>query len=168
MRKAGIKKLSKEAFSRYGSYASIMEPEGDYMGGGSVTFYRDMVQQSLGCASRVSYSACVIKKRDNIIDCTEAHDYCHETIICLDGDYLMHVAPATGKGDVPFDDIEVFLIPKGTVVNVNAGVWHQAGFPYKCDVVHILCALPERTYATDCDFVEIPKDKQIEVIDEMI
>jgi ureidoglycolate lyase len=168
MRKVGIKKLSKDAFERYGSYASIMEPEGDFIGSSPVIFYRDMFQQSLGCASRVSYSACIVEQRPNVIDCTESHDYCHETIICLDGDYLMHVAPASQKGNVPFDDIEVFLIPKGTAVSVKAGVWHQAGFPYKCDVVHILCALPERTYAVDCDFVEIPKDKQIEVVDEMI
>lgn len=168
MRKIGIKKLSKEAFERYGNYANFLDPQGDYIGNTPVTFYRDIIQQSLGYASRVSYSVCVVEQRPNIIDCTEIHNYCQETAICLDGDYLMHVAPAIEKGEVPFDDIEVFLIPQGTIVNVKAGVWHHAGFPYKCKKVHILCALPERTYSNDCNAIEIPKNKRIEIVDEMI
>jgi ureidoglycolate lyase len=168
MRSVGYKKLTVEAFARYGSFASVMEPEGDKLGAPPIEFYRDMVQQDLGCASVVSYSACVVGKRDWVIDCTESHDYCNETIICLDGDYLMHVAPACTKDEVPYDNIEVFLVPKGTVINVKKGVWHQAGFPYGCDKVHIMCALPERVYATDCFVLNIPKEHQIKVLDEMI
>lgn len=166
MKKIKIKKLTPEAFARYGSYASILSPKGDKLGAPPVEFYRDMVQQSLGCATNVSYSACVVEDRPHIIDCIEIHNSCHEAIICLDGDYLMHVAPACGTGEVPFGEIEVFLLPKGTAVSVKAGVWHQAGFPYKCNKVHILCALPERTYVTDCYVVNIPKEQQIEVLDE--
>ena len=166
MKQVKIKKLTHKAFARYGSFSSILNPQGDKLGAPPVEFYRDMVQQSLGSATCVSYSACVVENRPHIIDCIEMHNNCHETIICLDGDYLMHVAPATQTGVVPLDEIEVFLLPKGTVVNVKAGVWHQAGFPYQCDKVHILCALPERTYVTDCFVIDIPADKQIEVLDE--
>jgi ureidoglycolate lyase len=169
MKKTGIRKLTAEAFARYGSYASILEPSGDKLGAPPVEFYRDMVQQNLGRATQVSYSACVVDaKQPRIIDCVEYHDYCGEAIICLDGDYLMHVAPACGKDDLPYDSIEVFLLPRGTVVYVKPGVWHQAGFPYGCDQVHILCALPERTYVTDCVVLNIPEEHQIEVIDEFI
>ena len=65
------------------------------------------------------------------------------------------------------DEVEVFLPPKGTLVNIKAGVWHCAGFPYRCDKVHILCALPERTYATDCTVIDIPKEHQIQIIDDL-
>ncbi len=166
MKKVKIKKLTPEAFARYGSYASIIDPKGDKLGAPPVEFYRDLVQQSLGTASCVSYSACVVEERPHVIDSIEMHNYCHETIICLDGDYLIHVAPASGSGEVPYDEIEVFFLPKGTAVNVKAGVWHKAGFPYRCSKVHIMCALPERAYATDCHVVEIPKELQIEVLDE--
>jgi ureidoglycolate lyase len=168
MKKIGIRKLTAEAFARYGSFASILEPSGDKLGAPPVEFYRDMLQQNLGRATQVSYSACVVEDRPHIIDCVEYHDYCNETIICVDGDYLMHVAPACNKDELPYDSIEVFLLPRGTVVNVKAGVWHQAGFPYKCGKVHILCALPERTYATDCVVLNIPEEHQIEVTDELI
>ena len=95
MRKTGIKHLSKESFDPYGSYASILEPTGPCFGEAPVVFYRDMVQQSLGFATLASYSTCVVNQRPWVITNSEVHDYCHETILCLDGDYLMHVAPAT-------------------------------------------------------------------------
>lgn len=168
MREIGIKRLTKERFEPYGSYASILEPSGEFFGEEPVVFYRDMVQQSLGFATQASYSACVVNQRENIITNAEAHDACHETILCLDGDYLMHVAPATLDKEVPCDKIEVFLIPKGTLVNVKAGVWHQAGFPYRCDRVHILCVLPERTYQRDCYCFDIPREHQIAVLDTFV
>ncbi len=168
MRKTGIKRLTKDNFEPYGSYASILEPTGESFGEAPVVFYRDMVQQSLGFATNASYSACVVEQRPWVITNSEVHDYCHETILCLDGDYLMHVAPATSDKQIPADKIEVFLIPKGTLVNVKAGVWHQAGFPYQCDRVHILCVLPERTYARDCYCFDLSKKDQIEVSPEFI
>ena len=168
MRKTGIRHLTKENFEKYGSYASILEPSGEFFGEEPVVFYRDMLQQSLGFASNASYSACVVSKRPLVIMSSEVHDYCHETILCLDGDYLIHVAPATSDKKIPADRIEVFLVPKGTLVNVKAGVWHQAGFPYQCEKVHVLCVLPERTYQRDCYCFDLPKEEQIEVVMEFL
>lgn len=168
MKEIGIRHLTKDSFEKYGAYASVLEPSGEFFGEEPVVFYRDMIQQNLGSASQASYSTCVVDRRDKIITNAEVHDYCHETIICLDGDYLMHVAPATSEKELPYDKVEVFLIPKGTLVNVKAGVWHQAGFPYQCDRVHILCVLPERTYQSDCFCFDIPQENQIAVLDTFI
>lgn len=168
MRTVGIKKLTMEAFAQYGAFASVIEPKGCRMGEKPVEFFRDMVQQTLGSANMVSYSSCVVQQRDWVITNTEYHNYCCEAIICLDGDYLAHFAPACPEGEEPFDNIEVFLVPKGTMVVVRPGVWHQAGFPYGCGEVHILCALPERTYANDCVCLEIPENKRIRVEDKII
>lgn len=165
MRSVIIKKLKNESFGRYGNFASLIQPEGDKIGIKPVEFFRDIIQQSLGSISNVSYSSCVVGKRPLVVDCTEVHDNCHETFICLDGDCLVHVAPACPKGDAPYDDIEVFFVPQGTLVNIKAGVWHHAPFAYNCNVAHVLCALPERTYATDTTLLEIPKDHQIAIED---
>ena len=80
----------------------------------------------------------------------------------------MHVAPACQEGEEHWDKLEVFLIPKGTMVVTRPGVWHQAGFPYNCGEVHILCALPERAYVNDCIFKTIPEAERVRVVDEMI
>jgi ureidoglycolate lyase len=157
-----------EAFAPYGAFASVMAPKGCKMGDKPVEFYRDMVQQFLGFTNTVSYSACVVEQREWVITNTEYHNHCCEAIICLDGDYLAHFASASPANEEPFDNIEAFLVPKGTMVIVRPGVWHQAGFPYGCGEVHILCALPERAYVNDCVCIEIPKNKRITVLDEMI
>lgn len=168
MRTIGIRRLTLELFAPYGAFASVMEPKGCKMGARPVEFYRDMVQQTLGVNNMVSYSACVVEQHDWVITNTEYHNQCCEAIIVLDGDYIAHFAPACPEGEEPFDKIEAFLIPKGTMVVARPGVWHQAGFPYKCDEVHILCALPERAYINDCHWIEIPENKRIKVIDKMI
>ena len=168
MKTLGYRKLTRDAFAPYGAYASIMDPQGEKLGEPPVEFYRDMVQQYVGNTT-VSYSACVVRERkDWIIDVAEYHDHTGEAIICLDGDYLMHVAPACPHGEEPWDNLEVFLIPQGTMVVTRPGVWHQAGFPYGCGEVHILCALPERTYANDCVVKTAPAGKRVRVLDELI
>lgn len=169
MRTIGYKKLTRDAFAPYGSFASILDPQGCKLGEPPVEFYRDMVQQCLGNTSTVSFSACVVRaKKEWILENAEYHNNTCEAIICLDGDYLMHVAPACPVDEEPWENIEVFLVPKGTMVVTRPGVWHQAGFPYGCDAVHILCALPERTYANDCVFKVIPEEQRIRVVDELI
>lgn len=169
MREIGYKKLTRDAFAPYGTFASILAPEGCKMGQPPVEFFRDMVQQPLGRTDAVSYSACVVQaKPEWILENVEYHNHTGEAILCLDGDYLMHVAPACPEDEEPWDLLEVFLIPRGTMVVTRPGVWHQAGFPYGCDEVHILCALPERTYANDCVFKIIPKGQRVKVIDELI
>lgn len=169
MKTIGYRKLTRDAFAPYGAFASILRPEGQRFGEPPVQFYRDMVQQYLGDTNTVSYSACVVRaKQEWIIENAEYHNHTCEAIVCLDGDYLMHVAPAIQTDGEPWDDMEVFLVPKGTMVMMRPGVWHQAGFPYGCDEVHILCALPERAYANDCIFVEAPAEKRIRVLDKPI
>jgi ureidoglycolate lyase len=168
MRSTGYRKLTKESFLRYGDFAAVFKPEGYKFGEPPVEFYRDLVQQYVGNQC-VSYSACVVCQQDEwIIRRAEYHNHTSEAIICLDGDYLMHVAPACQEDKEPWDELEVFLIPKGTVVVTRPGVWHQAGFPYGCDKVHILCALPERTYANDCICKDIPTAMQVRVLDQAI
>lgn len=163
MKKVGIKELSLKAFKKYGTYANMLEPEGEKMGEEPVEFFRDMIQQELGSENIVSFSLCRIKSRPRIIDSSEYHDYCSETIIPLDGDILMHVAPAVGEAELPLDKVEVFRIPKGTMVTVRPGVWHQAAFTYDTDSVNIICSLPERTYMKDCKLVKLKPENQIEI-----
>lgn len=164
MRKVTFKELSLDDFKIYGTYANMLEPEGIKIGKEPIEFFRDMLQQELGSSNTVSFSLCRIKRRPYIIDCTEYHNHCCEAIMPIDGDILMHVGPAVPEGEVPADKIEVFRVPKGTVVNIRPGVWHQAAFPYNCESVNILCLLPERTYANDCHVVELKEQDKIEIV----
>ena len=62
------------------------------------------------------------------MDVSEYHDTCCEVVLPLDGDVLMHVAPAVPEKEFPFDQAEVFLVPRGTLCCLRPGVWHHA--PY--------------------------------------
>jgi ureidoglycolate lyase len=155
-----VRELSTDAFLPYGFYADLIDPDRTKIGAAPIEFYRDMVQQDLGGASIVSFSTCRVEKRDPVIDVTEYHSSTGEGTLPLDNDVLIHVAPASPVGaGVPMDQIEVFRVPKGTMVVLRPGVWHHAPITVNDDPANVLIALPERTYANDCEVVELGEDK---------
>ena len=81
----------------------------------------------------------------------------------IDGDVIIHIAPAGKAAAVPYDKIEAFSVPKGTMVMMHAGVWHAAPFACADTPVHILVFLPERTYANDCSVVLFPEEEKLEL-----
>ena len=160
MRTVQAKELSTDAFLPFGFYASMIDPESQKIGAVPVEFYRDMVQQDLGGASIASFSTCRVEPREMVIDVTEYHSAAGEGILPLDNDVLIHVAPASPPGaDVPLEEIEVFRIPRGTMVVLRPGVWHHAPLTTNGAPANVLIVLPERTYANDCEVVELGEDK---------
>ena len=156
-----VKELTAEAFKPYGSFANMLKPTGSKMGG----FHPDMAIMSLGQANEAAFSVTQVQKKENIIDAMECHNRTGEGILPLDGDVLVHVAPASRTDKVPMDQVEVFRVPKGTLLILRPGVWHCAPFAENADVVNVLVVLPERTYANDIYFYLVPKDDQIRIVD---
>jgi ureidoglycolate lyase len=156
-----VKELTTEAFKPYGSYANMVKPTGPKMGG----FHPDMAVMTLGQANEAAFSVTQVQKKEKIIDAMECHNHTGEGILPLDGDVLVHVAPASRTDKVPMDQVEVFRVPKGTLLTLRPGVWHCAPFAENADVVNILVVLPERTYANDIYFYMVPKDDQIRIVE---
>jgi ureidoglycolate lyase len=162
MRTVKIEDLSVEAFLPFGFYARHLNPSTEKIGAPPVEFFRDMVQQELGNATRVSFSTCRVEKRAPKIDVTEYHSRTGEAILPLDRDVLIHVGPATeGKVEVPLDKLRVFRVPRGTLVVLRPGVWHHAPFTVDGEAANVLIVLPERTYANDCVVVELTEADQL-------
>jgi ureidoglycolate hydrolase len=165
MKKIKFKELSLEDFKKYGSFYSMINPDSTRFGDEKTGFYPDLIQHNLGNSRVASFSVCHITKSDkNIIRSSEFHNYCNETIMPLNGEVLMHVAPAIGEDVVPVGKIEVFRIPVFTIVTVKPGVWHHIPFTYNCNSADIMVVLPERTYVNDCYVCQIPEKEFIEVI----
>lgn len=162
MLKKPVQELSQEKFSKYGTFVNMLNPQTVKISEPPIEFFRDMAQLQLGCQAAPSFSICRVAKRPLIVDVSEYHNYCGEGILPLDGDILMHVAPANG-GELNTEDIEIFRAPRGTFVTLRPGVWHHAVFAYHTDVVNALIVLPERTYATDCHVYEIPEAQQVAI-----
>lgn len=164
MRTVHVEELSVNAFLPFGTYANTIDADTEKIGDPPIEFYRDMVQQDLGRASTVSFSVCRVKERAHVIDVTEYHSVTGEGILPLDNDVLIHVAPATPPGvGVSLEKLRVFRVPRGTMVVLRPGVWHHAPLTVNGSPANVLIVLPERTYANDCEVVELGADK-VEIV----
>lgn len=163
MRTALIKELTREGFAPYGSFAQMVNPNAPKIGAEPIEFFRDMVQLDLGGATLASFSTCRVQQRPAVVDVSEFHTGCGEGILPLDSDALIHVGPATAGKDVPLDAIEIFRVPKGTFVVLRPGVWHHAPYAVNTSCANVLIVLPERTYAKDCEVVELAEADRIQI-----
>jgi ureidoglycolate lyase len=157
-----IETLEPTRFAAFGSYANLIQPDGPQIGSSPITFYRDMLPLELA-GKNPSFSVCRVEARAGVIDVMEYHSSTGEGILPLDGDVLVQVAPATPR-DAPFpaEEVQVFLVPKGTMLCLRPGVWHHAPFALE-GAVNVLIVLPERTYANDCTVLELTPRQQIQI-----
>lgn len=163
MREESVHELSQAAFQEFGFSSRMINPETAKIGKRPIEFFRDMLSLKLGTANTASFSVCRVEKRPFVVDLTEFHTFCGEGILPLDGDILIHVAPATPKGEIPTEKIKIFRVPKDVMIILNPGVWHHAPFAYQSPAVNVLIVLPERTYANDCEVIQLPPAKQVRV-----
>ena len=97
------------------------------------------------------------------IDTYEYHNTCAEAMLPLDGDAYIHVAPAGPADRIPYDAVEVFRVPKGTMVTLRPGVWHHGPFCVDTDSLQTLIILPERLYAYDCTVLTAPEADKLRI-----
>lgn len=159
MRTIQAKPITVEGFQAYGAFTDLMNPTGYSLG----DFYQDRLRMSVAGDMQMAFSPLIIRKPEKmIVDSAEFHNTTQEGILCLDDDVVIHVAPA-GKEPVP-ELTEAFLVPKGTMVCLNTGVWHLSAIPVNKEVAHVLIVLPERIYNNDCVVVPYPEENQIEIV----
>ena len=158
MKEITWKKLSVEGFAKYGTYANMINPSGPRLGAEPIEFFRDMVQSQLGAVPVASFGVCRVVKRPFVMDVSEYHDTCCEIVLPQDGDVLMHVAPAVPEKEFPFDQAEVFLVPRGRICCLRPGVWHHAPYAFGTEVVNCLIALPETDLHERLQGIPVPAD----------
>lgn len=148
MKTIKAQKLTKENFSKYGSFENLYQPETMGVGIGSPSaFYPDVMPLDLGTAHNASVCVCHVRKREMVIDNYEYHNNGCEGVLPLDADIVVFA----GFGFKPFlpAKLEAFVVPKGTVVRFKPGVLHGTQFPIDQEQSAVVVMLPERTFATD-------------------
>lgn len=164
MRKLQAKPLTIEGFRPYGEYANMLNPAGNCFDSGNSAFYPDQVTLSVSGREQIAFSPLTAKKADKmIITKAEYHNWTGEGIMFLDDDAVMHVAAPSNHNIVP-EKTEAFIVPKGTLIKLNTGVWHLTPFPLHNDVLHLMIIMPERVYANDCIIKDFPENEYIEII----
>lgn len=159
MLKISAKKLSKEEFEPYGSYFDMLHPAGSNLG----AFFHDHVLFPVSGSMPIGFSTLVSERiSPMIIKSSEYHNSTGEGMMALDGDMILYVAPPSNK---PVPELtEAFIVPKGTFVAIRTGVWHMAPFPLSENRIHIMIALPERTYFNDCTVIDYKEEDYIQII----
>ena len=114
-------------------------------------FYPDRISGT--CMGSIGFSPIAVHKDERIVKAAEYHTTTWEGIVALDDDMIIHVAPASAGAPVP-ELTRAFIVPKGTMVKINAAIWHLCPLPLNNEVLHAMIILPECTYANDCTVVD--------------
>jgi hypothetical protein len=99
MRRIKAVPITAENFRPYGSFASMLDPEGNCFPG-DATFYPDQV--ALDAHGPVCFSPLTVKKPEKmIVTQAEYHDHTAEGVFVIDDDAVIHVAPPSKRVIVP-------------------------------------------------------------------
>ena len=158
MRTIKAKPLTLENFSCYGQFTDLLNPDGFSLG----DFYHDRVKMNVAGNMNLAFSPLVVHRADPmVVTQVEYHNTTQEGILCLDDDFVLHVAPPS-KEPVP-EQTEAFIVPRGTLVCLNVAVWHLSAMPVHEDTAHVLIVLPERLYKNDCIVVDYDEAQQVKI-----
>lgn len=162
MRQVKVEALTHEAFAPFGQFYQMSEPQGYALCGEIHRFFPDRLVADSN--HRVGYSPILVKKPEKyIITQQEYHTTTWELILPLNDDMILHVAPASAGKPVT-DLAKAFLVPKNTLIKMNAAIWHLAPLPANVQELAAMIILPECTYANDCTVVDLSPEEQFEVI----
>ncbi len=158
MRTIKAQPLSKKAFAPFGEYYKMTKPDGYALCGEIHSFYPDRLTANQG--GNIGYSPIVVQKPDKmLIKQVEYHTTTAELIMPLNDDMIIHVAqPSAGK-PIPERTL-AFIVPKNTLVKLNACIWHLAPLPKTKNALTALIILPECTYINDCTVVDLAENEQ--------
>lgn len=158
MRTIKVEALTKEAFAPYGQYYTMTSPEGYSLNGELHRFFPDRLTAYQGAT--VAFSPILVKKPEVMkITSVEYHTTTCEMIMPLNDDMILHVAPPSAGKPLP-DHTRAFLVPKNTLIKMNACIWHLAPLPANAPELCAMIVLPECTYMNDCKVVDLAEDEQ--------
>lgn len=162
MRQIKAVPISCENFAPFGQFYTMDAPKGYALCGELHQFFPDRLVADSN--HRVGYSPILVRKPEKmIITQQEYHTTTWEMIIPLNDDMILHCAPASAGAPVG-DLAEAFIVPKNTLIKMNAAIWHLAPLPAKEKQLTAMIILPECTYANDCTVVDLPEDQQFEIV----
>lgn len=158
MKTVKVEKLTKEAFAPFGSYYDMINPEGYALSGEIHKFFPDRLTAYHD--REVAFSPILVKKPEVMkITQIEYHTTTSEIIMPLNDDMILHVAPPSAGKPLP-EYTKAFLVPKNTIIKMNACVWHLAPLPANVSELCAMIVLPECTYMNDCIVVDLKDDEQ--------
>jgi ureidoglycolate lyase len=166
MHQIKAKPLTPEAFRKYGTYQDLLDDAS--LAQNSVfpfAFYPDLITLNFANTTLPSVCVCRVEKTEkNIIAFAEAHKYTCEGLLPIDGDVVIFVGTPGFGGRINPKSLEAFYVPKGTFVKLNPLIVHGSQYAVNDGVVHVLCMLPERTFANDMEAFPLGDEDKVEIV----
>ena len=158
MIKIKVQPLTKNDFAPYGEYYQMASPQGHALCGEIHKFFPDRLLASYN--GQVGFSPILVNKPEvMLVNAIEYHTTTCEIIVPINDDMILHVAqPSAGQPIT--EQTKAFLVPKNTIVKMNACVWHLAPLPATESQLIAMIVLPECTYMNDCTVVNLNKEQQ--------
>ena len=150
MEKLKIQELTAEAFEPYGTFFDINAGYGD----GEIEFIADRMFQYIGVSGYDSLCSIRVKDRPLELSVTEYHEYVEEVSGGFDEDVAVHVGLLDKNGEIDYDSIKVFRLPKGCFIRVKRNVLHHAAFALDGKTATGLILLSPSAYTVDCKVLE--------------
>ena len=161
MKQVKLQPITRDEFAPFGEFYNMTSPDGYPLCGAIHKFYPDRLTTT--CQGRLAFSPLVVKKPSHmIVTQQEYHTTTWEMILPMNDDMILHCAPASAG--TPVGDLaKAFIVPKNTLVKMNAAIWHLAPLPATKDELAAMIILPECTYANDCTVVDLPEDQIFQI-----
>ena len=154
--------INNENFAPFGRFYDMANPQGYALHGELHRFFPDRLNASAW--KNLAFSPILVNKPEKyIITQQEYHTTTWEIIMPLNDDMIIHCAPASA-GAIVNENAKAFIVPKNTLVMINAAIWHLAPLPVNQEQLNAMIVLPECTYTNDCTVVDLPTDQQFEII----
>ena len=164
MKTVKLEALTKEAFAPFGEYYTMTKADGYPLTGALHRFFPDRLTVNTG-ARNMAFSPLYVRKPEKmIITEAEYHTTTAEVLMPLNDDMVLHVAPPSAGKPIP-EYTKAFLVPKNTVIKMNACVWHLAPLPKNEPELMAMVVLPEATYMNDCTVVKFSEDEQFIIVE---
>ena len=162
MRTIQVEPITHAAFAPFGQFYKMEAPEGYALCGQLHQFFPDRL--TADSTHRVGYSPILVKKPEKmVITQQEYHTTTWEMILPMNDDMILHVAPASAGTPVT-NLAKAFLVPKHTLVKMNAAIWHLAPLPASSEQLCAMIILPECTYANDCTAIAFEPGQEFEIV----
>ncbi len=153
--------ITNENFAPFGRFYNMAQPQGYALKGALHSFFPDRLTANAMC--NLAFSPILVNRPEKfIITQQEYHTTTWEMILPLNDDMIIHCAPASaGKSVNEF--AKAFIVPKNTLVLINAAIWHLAPLPATKEQLSAMIVLPECIYANDCTVVDLTEEQSFEI-----
>ena len=149
MRDVKVLELTRKNFSSYGQVVEVPASGQPAIDVETVKFWKQQAVYSMGENTEVGIL--VVKKQQMVFDELENHFKTPTILLCLDGDFILPVAPPSD--DVPSSsEVVAFRVPKNQMVIMAEKCWHGVAYPADKDEITLLVLIRENTLDDDTVF----------------